>query len=484
MPELHGNELKLDFTAPNAKTSMQGQTPAQVAIFGNAFRNLDTQLVTGNGGLTSLLRDNQTGSMWHWRKVRQMRRHPTIKLVRTLTVAGQAGAKWSVVADDDAPEGGKDLVTKLLKMQTHIMGSGFRGMFDFGWQPYEIVWTYDTDENKIVVGHLKPLLQDMTEIVVEAKTGKYAGFKQFSTFLAKQNSLLLNQEVEGTYWYGEGIMPSIEPAYDRWLVTDRSNVVYDKKISGAHWVIHYPPGTSVVSGEDVDNYDLAVRILAGLEGSGSFVVPSVVTSFVSDLNTAGTNSQDAWKVELISSPGAQAEFQARLAYLDTLMVRAAGFPERAILEGQYGTKAEAGEHADFAVANMDFRNKVAANQINEQLTDRLLIMNFGQATKGKVRIEIAPTADDTKDLLKQLYLQLLGGNSGAMETPHIDMQAIRDTLNVPSLARDDEDDSGNQAMLQQMLANVQQQPEQDLGQQLPGQPAQQGQTPSFIKRPE
>lgn len=475
MPELHGTkELMLDQVAKNAPTSMQQQTRPQVAIFGGTYKVDSNSIALSSGNNTNIVglpRDWRTGEYWHWRKVRQMRRHPTVKLVRDLVVSGQAAAKWSITAQDDAPHGAKELLSDvILPLQTHIMGSAYRGMFDFGWQPYEKVFYYDTEVNHIKLKKLKPLLQDQTEIQIDPDNGDWVGFKQHNVFLSKQNALLLNQYVEGTYWYGEGTMPSIEPAYDRWLVTDASNVRFDKKVSGAHWVVHYPPGTSTVSGAAMDNYDLAVSILASLEGSGSVVVPSQVTSFVTDLNSAGSGQLDSWKIEILAAPAAQGEFQARLAYCDVMMVRAGGFPERAILEGQYGTKAEAGEHADFAVANMDYRNKTTEDQLNEGLIEPLLVMNFGQAARRKAKLEIAPVADNTKDFLKILYQSLLSGPSGSIELAKLDSQALRDQLGIPTLARADED---AEPLLEQMLAGLKNQPEESFQNQNPQDPNQQ-----------
>ena len=457
MPAVHGKPLSLDLIAPNGRASMHEQTRAQVAVFGSSPNQ---EAFANQQGLQTLMKDWTTGTAFHFKKIRQMRRHPTVKLVRTLSIASMAGAKWSVSTTDKAPEGAKESISELLSLQTNIMSTALRGLFDFGWQPYEKVWAFDIPTGKIKLRKLKPLLQDQTEIVIDSTNGAFVGFKQFQQFLSIPNCLLINQDVEGTYHYGEGTMPSIEMAFNRWLVTDDSNVRYDKKISGAHWVIHYPPGTSLVSGEQVDNYDLAIRLLAALEGSGSFVVPSTVQSFVTDLNSASNDG--AWKIELMGSPGAQGEFQARLAYLDALIVRAAEFPERSILEGQYGTKAEAETHADFAVARMDFRNKQIVDTVNWHLVNQMMRMNYGEEFEDTVHIEVAPIADDTKNMLKTVYSGVLSNPAtSGNEFATLDIQAIRDQLKLPTRQRtdDDLDGDGKPDMLNNMLANLNQQEE-------------------------
>ena len=213
--------------------SLVEQTRGQVSVFGSTLRQQAQGLVGVR--YAPLLKDLSSSSSWHFRKIREMRKHPTIKLARMLSVSAMAAAGWSIIVEDDAPEGAKKLINdSLLDKQHQFMSSALRGCFDFGWQPYEKVLSFNLDEKgqgQIQLRKLKPLLQDQTIIVVETKTGEFAGFKQFDTYLSVANSLLINQDVEGTYWYGEGTMQAIQLPYDRWLVTDASNTRYDHKIA-------------------------------------------------------------------------------------------------------------------------------------------------------------------------------------------------------------------------------------------------------------
>jgi len=430
--------------------SLFEQTHGQVAIWGITLRQQNLGAVGMQ--LSPLLRDFNTGSPWHYRKVREMRKHPTIKLTRMLSISSMAGAAWGVTTTDKAPEGAKEFITDyIIPLQHQFMSYALRGNFDFGWQPFEKVFGYDYGCGKIILRKLKPLLQDTTQIVVQTRTGSFQGFKQFETYLNLSNSLLINQDVEGTYWYGESTMSAIQMAYDRWLVTDASNTRFDHKISGAHWIVYYPEGFTKVNGVKTDNLDVANRLLHTLEGSGSFCIPSNVRQMTTDLNNSVGEEQ--WKVELMeSNPGQQSGFSARLQYLDALIVRGGEFPERSILEGQYGTKAEAGEHADFAIARMDWRNKNIEDLFNQHVVDQLMVLNYGQEFKGTVKLEISPIADDKKDTIKQIYLAALTNpvTSGGLIS-NIDLQAIQDQLEIPTLQRDGNDNG----QLNNMLANLQ-----------------------------
>ena len=470
-------EALLGVNKPKQGPSFVEQTRGQVSIWGNTVRNEGYGLRTPF--LAALLRDTQTGTTAWYRKIREMRKHPTVGLVRSLSVAVMAGSPWSVKAEDNAIGDSKDFISRqMLPMQDLIMGTSLRGTFDFGWQPFEKVFQFNVETMQIELGKLKPLLQDQTDIVVRTNTGQFAGFKQFMTFMDLSNVLLVNFNVEGTYYYGEGNMPSIEQAVNRWWVTDDSNVRFDKKVSGSHWVVHYPVGNTPINGgtANIDNFKLANAMLSALEGSGSIVVPNDLQQMVTDLN--GHSTDTSWKIELLTADSsAQVGFQARLSYLDSLIVRAGGFPERSILEGQYGTKAEAEAHADFAVALMDYRNKQIINQVNWHLVNQLLVLNYGPKAANTVKIEVAPIADDKIAMIKQVYMAALANPAvGPAEFGNIDMPAMRDQVGLPSAEHPVNGgacgpdytggtgvNGGHDPMLQQFLANLNTAPEAPIG---------------------
>lgn len=425
-------QAMLGVVAPKPGPSFYQQSRGQVSAWGNTTRNEGYGI--RNPYLAPLLKNAFTGTSAWYRKIREMRKHPTVKLARALSVSVMADSAWSVEAEDDAPEGAKEFIEQeMMPWHDTLMDMSIRGTFDFGWQPWEKVFRFIPETMRFGIGKFKPLLQDQTEVVIKTDTGAYAGLKQFMLYLGVPNTLLITQDVEGTDFYGEGQMPSIEIAFNRWLVSDDSNVRFDKKISGSHWVIHYPTGTNPYNGRIMDNHDIAKGLLSALEGSGSIVLPNDIKKFVSELNGQSQNTE--WQIELLTSDStAQSGFSTRMTYLDALLVRACEFPERAILEGQYGTKAEAEAHADFAVARMDWRNKQIVNQINWHAVNQLLALNFGHKAANTVKLKISPIADDKITMLKTVYQAALASPTmSTAEFQNIDFQAIRDQIGIPTV---------------------------------------------------
>lgn len=386
------------------------------------------QVLLGVGDDGVLPRPSGRGSQWY-KKIRLMRKDPTISLARQLSIAPVLASEWSVEAEAGAPPGAKEFITKeMMPLRTHILHTGFLGCIDFGWQPFEKVILVD-DFAQMRVKKLKPLLQDITEILVDPATGAFVGLAQDELELTTDDCLLLNIDVEGTDWYGQSIMDIVEPTYDKWVTVDAAADRYDRKIAGAHWVVHYPQGTSTVDGVKVDNAVVADRILKKLEASGGIAVPTTVSKEVDDLNK---DSKPAWIIDILDAKGGQTGFIDREKYLDALKVRAFGMPERAVLEGQFGTKAEAEAHGNIALLLQDFRHRRIVQQVNWHFVNHLLRLNFGPAAENLVYIRPAPLTDTSLMYLRDIYKEVLKDpNMMATETARMDMEALYDRLGIP-----------------------------------------------------
>lgn len=389
------------------------------------------------GGDSEELAKDAKRSGAYYKKVREMRRHPTVALARKLAVAPLLAAQWSIEAKEGAPPDAKQIISDImLPVRLHLLRTSMFGCGDFGWQPYEKVFMPDANTGKVGIKKIKPLLQDFTKVLIDPTNGSYAGLLNGDeTRLEIGESLLVNIDVEGTNWYGAGTLENVEIAYDNWNLCNDANVRYDRKIAGAHWIIHYPKGKSIFQGQEIGNDELAVRLLKQLESSGSFIVPKQIEDFVDDSNKDGK----AWEIELKSAyPTSNVAFLDRLTYLDKLMVRAFGLPERSVLEGTFGTKAEAEAHADFAITNMELNHQLMVQQYNWHLVNHLLRINWGEGAENLVHITVSPLADIALSYLRQLYSKYFESPAGAAnEGLSVDFPAMRKKLGIPELAADE-----------------------------------------------
>lgn len=356
---------------------------------------------------------------------RLMRKHPTIALARLLTIAPVVAASWTVEADDDAPDEAKAFIEKeLLPIREPLVQRAMEGGCDFGWQPFEKVFHVRRD-GRIGLRKLKALLHELTEILIERDTGDFAGFRQPSVRLNALGGVVLEPpycflvsfRVEGTQWYGEALLENVRDTWNAWREAEAQAAAYDKKVAGARWAVKYPPGSSPTSNAEgaaeVDNSELAAQLVSLLKAGTSVIIPRRIEDLPTDAN--GT-IRDAWSIDFLSDPvPRQSSFVEREKKLEADMVRGLIMPERAILEGQFGTKAEASSHADLAVTQRDLEHRHITRLVNAYIVDQLIALNFGEDAVGKVRLVANPIADDKAAFFQELYKALIGNPTAALE---------------------------------------------------------------------
>ena len=391
----------------------------------------DTTELTGRQDVTYLYDAEITRSTLKfgtYDAYRDLRKDPTIALGRRLLVSGILAGSWSVEQDDDTRAVVVDFVKSLIPLRESIMRPivGY-GRVDFGWMPFEKIFEII---NGLVTMRLKPLLHDITTILIDGQ-GNFAGYRQRNAptpvDIPLEKCLHIAFDVEGANLYGAPLLENVRATQISWTDCDDGAKRYDKKIAGSHWVVHYPPGTSQIDDETVENADVAKQLLLALESSGSMSLPSTTAEYVQELNDANVAKLYQWDVKLISDVSSrQPAFADRLKYLDSLKIRGLGLPERSMLEGQFGTKAEAGEHIGLAVTHMQNIDQTITKMLNDQVVNPLLEINFGPDAVGKARLVSAPLVDTQIAFMQDLYLKVM-----ATADPDIDTDALKEQLSIP-----------------------------------------------------
>jgi len=396
---------------------------------------------------------------------RDLRKDPTIALARSMLAASVLSGSWSIEADDDVPD---DMVALIddtfMSMREQIMEPAVLfGDVDFGWQGYEKV--FEEDGGKVILKKLKPLLHDITTIQIEKETGVFAGYKQVNSstgqdiILTADKCLHIAFRVEGTQWYGSPLLENARSVCTKWTDADAGAATYDKKVAGSHFVIYYPPGMSTVAGATVDNGVVAAQFLRAMEASGSISIPRTIAS-EHDIGSGSINSEMySWKIDILQDSGArQPGFVDREKYLDALKVRALLTPERSILEGEFGTKAEAGVHADMAIANMQLVDRHITRFVNWYAVDQVMVLNFGEDQRGKVRLVATPLIDEQIGLIKQIYTAIIANPQGFLEEfGTLDTDAMKDKLGLPKskeIAQAGDEDDPELATKEGVLAGL------------------------------
>ena len=394
-----------------------------------------------------------------WR-VREIKKDATVRLVRQAISAPVIHTPWTYTATKKAPAAAKQFIMDMMECKRDwLLQGAIYGALDFGWQPYELVYE-KTKYGRITISKFKQLLQDYTTILVYVDTGDFAGFTNWPSYtgggnwygdksyagweveLLEKYSMNINLEVEGTDWYGVSASSALDPLISDWNDVNSSANRYDKKVAGATWVVYYPVGRTEFQGTETSNDEIARTVLSTLEASGGVAIPDEIQEWVSDLeDSIDKDIKGKWRIELISArTNAQSSFGDRQKYIDNLKVRVFGIPERSMLEGMFGTKAEAETHAEIGLSTVDTKHRLIVQQINQQAINKVLRLNWGIDAIGTVKIEVAPLVSSRFNHLKEIYrLILQSPDLGKLEVQNLDMESIRDELSVP--ATEDADES-------------------------------------------
>jgi len=365
---------------------------------------------------------------------RDIRKDPTTALVRTLITSGIVSAGWSTEKDDDAPDDWRVFIQGQMKaVRAALVEAAVLGGVDFGWSPFEKC--FRVEGGRIVIDKVKPLLQDITNIFVDAR-GNFTGFDQpwgQSVFVpfgdgrsAASRALLFPWRVEGTNWYGYPLLENVRDVFAKWTTAEEHAETFDEKVAGSRLVVYYPPGKTKVDGVDTPNETIAQTIIDTLDASGSVGVPTTVANYVDALDKRSTG----WRIESIRDKGPAPVTLERLEYLDVLKVRGMGMPERTILHGaQEGAKAGSETAQTFAIRNLEAMASYVAKIVNAFLVDQLLTLNYGPDAKGRVYVVASPIQDETREFLADIAADVLKSQPSLA-----DMDSIFDYVGIPKSA--------------------------------------------------
>jgi hypothetical protein len=380
-------------------------------------------------------------------------------------------------------------VTRFVLPHRSIMPNLVSGIFDYGYAPYEKVLAYDAESELVYIKTLKPLLQEYTEILVDSSgdfrglrnripiqwtrlqmgssrlqaggDGSRLGLNSPSTSnrldqylyapstmngelgwidLDSEHAALFNLDVEGQNLYGRSLLANIISVDEDWRSTMADLRKYHGKIAGNRMILRYPRGTSKIGDQEYDNREIAIEMSKQLQQNNVVIMPIESSDALETALVGGSGdpAKGAWSIEGISGDISvnRSDYLSVLQYFDAQFCRGLTVPERAILEAQYGSKADAERHTASLEAILQAKLDQIIYQWNEQVVKPMITLNFGEKYVGLVTVDAAPITDAALEYLKQLYTEHL---STAAEAPtaqeelnSIDFQAIRDRIGVPT----------------------------------------------------
>lgn len=370
-----------------------------------------------------------------YKNYRLMTLHPTIALCRAATRAVMKSAEWTVEADEDAPDGALDMIQEtIVRNRMRWMNDMYRAI-DFGNQPFEKIWGYDPDHGTVITD-LKPLLPDITTVSVDAG-GKIVALCNGSATLGPEKFFYLLYDAEAGNYFGQSRLENIRTSgFRAWMETVERLGQYMTKIAGAMPIVSYPPGqVTDKDGNTKDSFDVAKSIIASIQSGLGVAAPKIYDADIAALIATNPEAAKAlaWGIDMLEAKvDHAAAFNNVLERAETWCAQGYLWPARSILEGQFGTKAEAGAHQEIGIkiAEQDLGDIIV--QVNAQLVDDMVFANYGPQAVGKVWISAASLDDDTISFMRTFVEGILGNASNAdLALATLDFDAMIDKTGLP-----------------------------------------------------
>ena len=374
---------------------------------------------------------------------RTMRKHPTIALARRLSIAPLLRASWSIEGEDASEETLELAQAVVDDNRAAFMAHACASLYDYGFAAFEQYLEPDPADleasmtgpcppvgfEKRMTLRVKPLLADFVKARVDA-AGAFAGVSVSSpgayrpTILPLDQCIFLGLDAEAGQLFGVGYLENARSTYQSWQDVDDGAKRYDRKVAGTHLVLYYPPGSSIdAAGTETDNGVLAQQFLKMLESSGMVAVEAERQNF---LDMASAKLPPAWHVEYLSdSSPRQGSFIERARYLDALLVRAFMLPERAILEGEFGTKAEAVAHQNLALQAMEATHEFLAEEFERQALSPYLALLVGAEQSKSLRLSAGPINREASLWKRSLLESII-----AKRPEVVDLDALMDEMGL------------------------------------------------------
>jgi hypothetical protein len=367
---------------------------------------------------------------------RVMAAHPTIVLAAAAVILPVLAAEWQVTADKKkAPAGAEEFISDLLIPQRGRIVSECLRSLTFGSYAAEIVHTIK--DGFWTVAKFKWLLPELNEYLVD-EHGNLAGIRNGTVVVPAAKSFVHVCDREGDYYYGRSRMENCRRTWANWLAVDDNLYRLGVKVASIIPRVGYPPGEGLdEAGKKINNAEGARRVAYGMTEGRPVTFPNLSNLSLDDLKDLPNAAKlSLWSIDTIdmgNTGPAQSALIEQLKYMDMLIVRAWGQPERSVLEAtRSGSRADSESHGDLATAGAEAVHESIVDSINRQVVDPLIRANFGEEAVGTVRLEAVPMVDERQDIDRAILDGMAANPTAFIEAlRHTDMDALMDRLGAP-----------------------------------------------------
>lgn len=375
---------------------------------------------------------------------RRMRACPSIAIARVAATTPIRATPWALDHDDGVSEEALAAAQEIIDVHRLAIVKHAIKALDYGFSAFEIEW--DIRNGLVVPVRFVPLAVDVTEALVDPEDPtRLAGAKVGTDArLPAAKVLWFSYDSEAGSFYGRSRNENVRNEWAKWSQTVERLGNYIGQTSSSVPMIEYPEGVSKDgSGADIDNFELAKKVLVNLSAGRGVAMPNSLVAWAEEAIKRGVDvaKLKAWSIDFIErSAGFGGEYIQSLRYFDSLMARGWLVAERAVTEGQMGTKAEAEAHGDFVIRAAAEVTEDLTVAFNEQVLGPFLRMNWGKDAERAIQVVPSSTDPATLAWLRGLVASVLTNptNLGLL-LDMVELDGMLDTVGVQRRANASQD---------------------------------------------
>jgi hypothetical protein len=366
--------------------------------------------------------------------------HPTLQLVRSIRLGIIYASYWEYDKVDTTLSDAvlKTVTTQLNAVRNCLLQDGMARSHDYGWCGAELIWDY-IDSTHVL--RFKPLLQDVTS-VMQDEYGHTIGLRntgQFGTspqlpreVLTPYKAWTYAYDSEAGYKYGRSWLENVRTyAWPMWMDGAQQLQRLGVKISGVVTLATTPSGTfqgpvdSTTGKAKLISYqEQAIKVITALaQGAPGAWIPGL------NINQDSRGGVDALKLMLQLVNKSQIDFKVldfgsvapaisgileKMKHAEVLMFAGGLRSSRTGLEGEHGTKEEAGVHTDTGTLNASADDIDFAQKGVQPLADSIVALN-ARPSPGGIRVKPVSLVDRQQAVIKAVLLALLNDKSISLE---------------------------------------------------------------------
>jgi len=296
----------------------------------------------------------------------------------------------------------KQIWKRMFVEGSECLDFGFKAM-ELRYKPGKLKY-YEEDKMKTFEGILlkepKGLDGETIKILTEPN-GSFKGFQQningneVDVLVKDRKPLVFVNDFESGNYYGISAQESIYPYWYDANLNRQFHMRYLERKGTGILKGYYPDGKTTVSDSETDNQDVMLNLLDGIMEGTVVAIPSATDE----------KGNKLWEIEYLDMNDKTNPFIERANYLDQMILRGLVIPEKALTQGEIGSRASVESFQNMFV----LRRQAVLDDIVDSI-DRYVVPHWKELNfDPEITLKIKPGKidDDSKELAEKIAEKLV-----------------------------------------------------------------------------